>query len=77
LINFGIVPLTFENKEDYNKIEQGDHFEIDLITLDTGKVILKNLTKNIEIPLTHSLSETEIEVLKDGGKLPYIRQKFS
>ncbi|MHA1197166.1 MAG: aconitase family protein, partial [Promethearchaeota archaeon] len=37
----------------------------------------KNLTKNIEIPLTHSLSETEIEVLKDGGKLPYIRQKFS
>jgi len=64
LINFGIVPLTFENKEDYNKIEQGDHFEIDLITLDTGKVILKNLTKNIEIPLTHSLSETEIEVLK-------------
>jgi len=77
LINFGIVPLTFENKEDYNKIEQGDHFEIDLITLDTGKVILKNLTKNIEIPLTHSLSETEIEVLKAGGKLPYIRQKFS
>ena len=77
LINFGIVPLTFENKEDYNKIEQGDHFEIDLTTLDTGKVILKNLTKNIEIPLTHSLSETEIEVLKAGGKLPYIRQKFS
>ena len=77
LINFGIVPLTFEDKEDYNKIEQGDHFEIDLTTLDTGKVILKNLTKNIEIPLTHSLSETEIEVLKAGGKLPYIRQKFS
>jgi len=74
LVNFGIVPLTFANKDDYNRIEQGDNFEIDLTTLQTGKVILKNLSKNIDIPLTHSLSETEIEVLKAGGKLPHIKQ---
>jgi aconitate hydratase len=40
-------------------------------------VTLKNLTKNIEINLTHSLSDTEIEVLKAGGKLPFIKQKHS
>ncbi|MFX0027819.1 MAG: aconitate hydratase [Candidatus Hermodarchaeota archaeon] len=77
LVNFGIVPLTFENKDDYNKIDQGDNFEIDLTTLHTGKVKLKNLSKNIEISLTHSLSETEIEVLKAGGKLPHIKQKHT
>jgi hypothetical protein len=27
--------------------------------------------------LTHSLSETEIAVLKAGGKLPFIKQKHS
>ncbi|MFX1311708.1 MAG: aconitate hydratase [Promethearchaeota archaeon] len=77
LVNFGIVPLTFVNKEDYDKIEKGDHFEIDLTTLDSGKVILKNLTKNLDVSLTHSLSQIEIEVLQAGGKLPYIKQKYS
>ena len=77
LVNFGIVPLTFINKDDYNKIEQGDKFEIDLTTLQTGELILKNLSKNIDIPLTHSLSETEIEVLRAGGKLPHIKQKYA
>jgi aconitate hydratase len=75
LVNFGIVPLTFANKADYNNINQGDNFEIDLTTLQTGEVILKNLSKNSEIKLTHSLSKTEIEVLKAGGKLPHIKQK--
>ena len=75
LVNFGIVPLTFVNKEDYNKIDQGDQFEINLITIESGEVTLKNISKNVEIPLTHSLSETEIEVLKAGGKLTHIKQK--
>ncbi len=77
LVNFGIVPLTFVNKEDYNTVEQGDMFEIDLTTLNTGEVILKNLTKNSEIPLSHSLGDTEIELLKAGGKLTFIKQKHT
>ena len=77
LVNFGIVPLTFANKDDYAKVEQGDKFEIDLTTIESGNVTLKNLTKGTEINLTHSLSETEINVLKAGGKLPFIKQKHS
>jgi len=77
LVNFGIVPLTFVNKEDYDKIEQGDKFEIDLKTIDTGKVMLMNRIKNLEIPLTHSLSEKEIEELRAGGKLTLIKRKHS
>ena len=77
LVNFGIVPLTFVNKEDYNKIDQGDKFEIDLTMLDSGKAILKNLTKNSEIELTHSLSETDVKELKAGGKLTLIKQKHA
>ncbi|MFX1498908.1 MAG: aconitate hydratase [Promethearchaeota archaeon] len=75
LVNFGIVPLTFVNKADYDKMEQGDKFEIDLTTIDTGKVKLKNLTKNFEIELAHSLSKTDLEELKAGGKLTLIKQR--
>ncbi len=77
LVNFGIVPLTFENKDDYNKINQGDQFEVDLSTIKSGKVSLKNLTRNIEINLTHSLSEQGLEELMAGGKLTLIKQKHA
>ncbi|NHJ22165.1 MAG: aconitate hydratase [Candidatus Lokiarchaeota archaeon] len=77
LINFGIVPLTFANKNDYDAIEQGDKFEIDLTTLESGTVVLKNITKGSKINLTHSLSETEIKIVKAGGKLPFIKQMYS
>jgi len=77
LVNFGIVPLTFQNKEDYSKIDLGDKFEIDLTTLKTGNVTLMNLSKGIEIPLNHSLSQIEIEILRAGGKLPYIKLKHA
>ena len=77
LVNFGIVPLTFVNKDDFNKIDQGDNFEIDLTTIDTGKVKLKNLTKNMEIELVHSLSKTDLEELKAGGKLTLIKQRHA
>jgi len=77
LVNFGIAPFTFVKKEDYNKIDQGDLLDIELKTLDSKKIIMKNLTKNLEIPLTHSLSEMEIIVLKAGGKLPFIKKKYA
>ncbi|MFX0042109.1 MAG: aconitate hydratase [Candidatus Hodarchaeota archaeon] len=77
LVNFGIVPLTFVNKEDYNKIDQGDLFELDMKTIETGKVMLKNISKSLEIELIHSLSEKDLKELKAGGKLTLIKQKHA
>jgi aconitate hydratase len=77
LVNFGIVPLTFENKEDYDKIGKGDRFEVDLSDIKSGKVLLNNLSKNVEIKLTHSLSEQGLGELMAGGKLTLIKQKHA
>jgi len=76
LVNFGIVPLTFVNKEDYKKIEQGDKIQIDLSTITTGKVSLKNLSKALDVELTHSLSEQDLKEVMAGGKLTLIKQKY-
>jgi aconitate hydratase len=75
LINFGIVPLTFKNPEDYERINEGDDLVVEIGDL-RGPCILKNITKGINIPLMHTLSDMDAEILKTGGKLPWIKKQF-
>ncbi|HDS46166.1 MAG TPA: aconitate hydratase [Methanomicrobia archaeon] len=75
LINFGIVPLTFADPRDYESIAQGDAVEV-LIGDLRSNVRLRNLTKGTEIGLTHTLSQGDAEILKSGGKLPWVKTKL-
>jgi len=72
LINFGIVPLTFIDISDYDKIQSGDKISIDVSDL-SADLILNNLTKDETYKLEHSLSKRDISLLKAGGKLPYLK----
>lgn len=77
LVNFGILPLTFEDESDYNLCNQGDRIELPDIKnrLTSGcKIIMINLTKNKEIKLKHTLTPREIEILCVGGLLNYQSQ---
>ncbi|MCL1966129.1 MAG: aconitate hydratase [Candidatus Bathyarchaeota archaeon] len=74
LINFGILPLTFAVKQDYNNIDQGDLLELDTNEL-AETLILKNKTKNVEIKVNLNLSNQEKEQIKAGGKLAAIKAK--
>ena len=73
LINFGILPLTFINENDYDKISQGDDLKLDVSDLK-GNISLKNITRNIEIQVEHSLSSRDIEIIKAGGSLGYAKK---
>jgi len=75
LVNFGIVPLTFVDPKDYKKIDQGDMLEIKLTNF--SKLTLVNKTKNVKIPLTHSMSEEDIDILKAGGKLNFTKAQVA
>lgn len=77
LVNFGILPLTFENESDYNVFDQGDAIELPDVknTLNSGgRIIVNNLTKNKEIKAMHALSPREIDILCAGGLLNYQAQ---
>lgn len=76
LINFGIVPVIFGNEEDYNKIDPDDVLEIDVRDLDRGVLTMKNITKSIDIPATHTLSKRDIELIRAGGALSYAKQSI-
>ena len=75
LINFGIVPLTFRNPEDYDRISEGDELEITIGSL-SGGCSLTNKTTGEVIELEHTLSRMDAEILKTGGKLPWIKKQI-
>ncbi len=75
LINFGILPLTFVNEADYDKIEANDTLELDTTHLDKKPLTLKNVTKGIDIPVTHSLTDRDLEIVKAGGTLAYVKSR--
>ncbi|MGQ3685873.1 MAG: aconitate hydratase [Candidatus Loosdrechtia sp.] len=74
LINFGILPLTFENESDYDWFEQGDTIELPDIKAQLkskGKITIRNLKKNREIKAIHSLTSREVDILLAGSLLNY------
>jgi aconitate hydratase len=74
LVNFGIVPLTFVDKQDYSNITQGDMLELDVEGLKRN-IYMKNVTKGVEIKVELDLSDREKGMLKAGGKLAAIKAK--
>jgi aconitate hydratase len=75
LVNFGILPLLFKNVEDYEKINENDKLELHVSELGKEDIVLKNLTRNSEIKLIHSLTSTDIDNIKAGGTLAMISRE--
>jgi len=77
LINAGIMPLTFENADDYDKLSQDNALELSNVFegMDSGKIKLINKTTGEEISLSCSFTERQKAILKAGGLLPYTRGK--
>jgi len=78
LINFGVLPLTFVNSEDYHNINIGDLIIIrnirnKLVTSDTNILSAEISNKNIKIDLKHNLTEYEKQIIISGGLLNYIK----
>lgn len=77
LINNGIMPLTFVNQEDYDKIEQGDELHLDNIRdciLNDKPITVKNVTRGIDIPVEIALSDRQRHIMAAGGLLNYTRE---
>lgn len=75
LINNGIIPMEFKNEEDYNDISLIDELLIENIQedLSNGEAIIKNVTKGREYIAKLDLTEKEIDVIKAGGRLNYVK----
>ncbi len=78
LVNFGIVPLEFKHKEDYNKFSLGDEILIPELEsrLQEGKeIVVINKTTGEEVLCTYNLTPKQVSVLIKGGLLNWIKSK--
>ena len=78
LINAGILPLTFKNPGDYDKISQGDTVEFSGLreAVKTGKEIVAKVN-GADIPLDLDISERDREIMLAGGLLDYTRENLA
>lgn len=78
LVNAGILPFTFMNEEDYDKIDQMDELalpDIKNCIENKKQIVLKNITKGEEYELDSShLSDRQRAMLACGGLLDYTRE---
>lgn len=80
LVNFGILPLTFCDTDDYEKIGIEHRIVIEALhkALDSDTDIEAEIVgkiKNGHINLRHDLSKRQIEILKAGGLINWVKQQ--
>jgi aconitate hydratase len=77
LVNFGLLPLTFVNEEDYDTIEPKDVLLIDDARqcLAANTMQVRNVTRDKLYPVKHSLSDRQVEIMLAGGLLKYVKEK--
>ena len=80
LINAGILPLTFSNETDYEKISLGDRLIIENVVdcIKNGKgLTVLNISNNEKISVDCELSDRAKEIVLAGGLLSYTKEKLS
>jgi aconitate hydratase len=78
LLNFGVLPLTFVDPADRDRISVGDVLAIAQLHAalrDPAPITVENRTKGITIRCAHELSPRQLEMLLAGGVIPLIRQR--
>lgn len=77
LINSGILPMTFADEADYDKIDMMDTLVIDNL-LDSVKndnsLVVKNVTKGTEFKVNFALSDRQRDIMALGGLLNYTKE---
>jgi len=72
LINFGILPLTFRNEKDYDRIDLGDVIEIPNIReilSGNRSLIVRDISKDLEFEAVYDLSDRQKAMILAGGAL--------
>jgi len=80
LVNFGILPLSFSNPEDLDRIDSGDVLSIAGVRDALGtrqQYTVSNITKGFDFTALSDLSERERDLMLSGGLLPFVKTRLS
>ena len=77
LVNFGLLPLVFDDKADYDKIDEMDELKIENVDslYDSFDLTVENVTKKETYKVRAPISKEDVDILMAGGALNYIRNQ--
>ena len=78
LINYGVLPLLFEQQEDWAAVDQGDQLFIESVwdqLVGDGRIRVENRSKGCSFYVRSDLTPYERELIRAGGLIPYIRSR--
>ncbi|NTW70739.1 MAG: aconitate hydratase [Eubacteriaceae bacterium] len=75
LINNGILPLVFTDEADYDVLELMDEIVIEYVKngVEKKELTIKDTSKNKEIKVKVDISDRQVQILKNGGLINYIK----
>ena len=77
LINAGIIPMTFADEADYDRIDQMDELKmtnLKEVIMNADELTVTNVTKGFDFKVKLDLSQRQREMLKAGGLLNYTKE---
>ncbi|MBR1582512.1 MAG: aconitate hydratase [Spirochaetales bacterium] len=80
LCNFGILPLTFKDEADYEKLNQGDRLVIENAVsqvMAAGDITIKNLTGGYSFSMALDVSPLQRKMLIEGGRINQIKESLA
>jgi aconitate hydratase len=79
LVNFGVLPLTFANEADYDRVEKGETLVLEHLreALSRDQSYEVKLESGGSIEVEHGPSERQLVVLRRGGLINWKRDEAS
>lgn len=77
LINAGIIPMTFENESDYDRVSQDDELKIENVKsqIEAGNTVkVTNVIKGFDFNVNVNFSQRQKDMIFAGGLLNYTKQ---
>ena len=77
LINAGIIPMTFANESDYDRIDMSDELRIDNVKgqIENGETVkVTNVTKGFDFDVNVNFSQRQKDMIFAGGLLNYTKK---
>lgn len=78
LVNHGVIPMLFEDRADYDRLEQTDELHIDNLReqIAARRVQITDKTKGFSFWVKLELTDKEIEVVLNGGQLRTLKKQL-
>jgi aconitate hydratase len=80
LVNFGVLPLTFADPGDYDRVDQGDELAIEnpAAQIQSGRdVTVENRTKHESYSCMHALSSRQVHLVVSGSLIAFLRDRVT